>query len=337
MKNDKFCFSKSLFYLVVLVVAVVGAFYLMGYANSQKLGSNPKAAQQTASQFVVKSTNCKNVSYDSSKEEVWCVLSSITGSSSTMLKYANMVSKKDFASVKVTTTTCGSLGASFGKCVVFTTSNGKGSAYSLKKVSPTVSPATAEDKYATRFQKICDDKNTEYYKQTGKRYTIATVNTDPNDRTSRTKQVCVKVYGKPVYPPGSKVESSLTCVNQEVDAKYCQLTDSYLPETSCPSKASILNIKSIVSKISETSNSRFSLSPNYYGFTGTTGNCVLKSGELVKQQTVTGGNSIQYGGQCRDKVVSDDYCLCATWKSIYPEDECKNVIKWINGGDYDHE
>jgi len=45
MKNDKFCFSKTLAYLVALVVVVVGAFYVMNYANSQKLGTTPKASE----------------------------------------------------------------------------------------------------------------------------------------------------------------------------------------------------------------------------------------------------------------------------------------------------
>jgi hypothetical protein len=44
MKNNKFCVSRTLVYLVLLVVAVVGAFYVMNYANSQKVGSEPKAA-----------------------------------------------------------------------------------------------------------------------------------------------------------------------------------------------------------------------------------------------------------------------------------------------------
>lgn len=44
MKNDKFCVSKTLAYLVALVVAVVGAFYAMNYVNTQKLTSNSKAS-----------------------------------------------------------------------------------------------------------------------------------------------------------------------------------------------------------------------------------------------------------------------------------------------------
>ncbi|MBI5127403.1 hypothetical protein HZA76_03020 [Candidatus Roizmanbacteria bacterium] len=42
--SDKICFNKTLTYLVLLVAAVVGAFYVMNYANSQNLGSTPKAA-----------------------------------------------------------------------------------------------------------------------------------------------------------------------------------------------------------------------------------------------------------------------------------------------------
>jgi hypothetical protein len=44
MKNNKFCVSRTLVYLVLLVVAVFGAFYVMNYANSQKLGGKPRAA-----------------------------------------------------------------------------------------------------------------------------------------------------------------------------------------------------------------------------------------------------------------------------------------------------
>ncbi len=45
--SDKICFNKTLTYLVLLVAAVVGAFYVMNYANSQKLGGTPKAGAQT--------------------------------------------------------------------------------------------------------------------------------------------------------------------------------------------------------------------------------------------------------------------------------------------------
>jgi len=43
MKDNKICFSRTLAYLVLLVAVVVGAFYVMNYANSQKIGSEPKA------------------------------------------------------------------------------------------------------------------------------------------------------------------------------------------------------------------------------------------------------------------------------------------------------
>lgn len=46
MKDEnKLCFNKTLTYLVLLVAAVVGAFYVMNYANSQKLGSKPRASE----------------------------------------------------------------------------------------------------------------------------------------------------------------------------------------------------------------------------------------------------------------------------------------------------
>lgn len=48
MKNDKFCVSKTLSYLVALVVAVVGAFYVMNYVNTQKLSSNTQAAPRAS-------------------------------------------------------------------------------------------------------------------------------------------------------------------------------------------------------------------------------------------------------------------------------------------------
>lgn len=44
MKNDKFCVSKSLAYLVALVVAVVAGFYVMNYANTSKVTTNTEAA-----------------------------------------------------------------------------------------------------------------------------------------------------------------------------------------------------------------------------------------------------------------------------------------------------
>ncbi len=44
MKDNKICFNKTLTYLVLLVVAVVGAFWVMNYANTQNLGGTPKAA-----------------------------------------------------------------------------------------------------------------------------------------------------------------------------------------------------------------------------------------------------------------------------------------------------
>lgn len=44
MKNDKFCVSKTLSYLVALVVAVVGAFYVMNYVNTQKVTTDSEAS-----------------------------------------------------------------------------------------------------------------------------------------------------------------------------------------------------------------------------------------------------------------------------------------------------
>ncbi|MCL4364692.1 hypothetical protein M1328_05665, partial [Patescibacteria group bacterium] len=44
MKDNKFCFNKTLTYLVLLIVAVVGAFWVMNYANKQNLGNVPQAA-----------------------------------------------------------------------------------------------------------------------------------------------------------------------------------------------------------------------------------------------------------------------------------------------------
>jgi len=43
MKDNKICFSRTLTYLVLLVVVVVGAFYLLNSLNSKKLTSNTEA------------------------------------------------------------------------------------------------------------------------------------------------------------------------------------------------------------------------------------------------------------------------------------------------------
>lgn len=43
MKDDKICFSKTLTYIVLLVVVIVGAFWVSNYTNTQKLGATPKA------------------------------------------------------------------------------------------------------------------------------------------------------------------------------------------------------------------------------------------------------------------------------------------------------
>ncbi|MFZ6035269.1 MAG: hypothetical protein ACOYUB_03955 [Patescibacteria group bacterium] len=45
--KDKFCVSKSLTYLVALVVAVVAGFYVMNYVNGQKLTTDSSAAGKT--------------------------------------------------------------------------------------------------------------------------------------------------------------------------------------------------------------------------------------------------------------------------------------------------
>src|SRR3989304_4984917 len=44
--KDKFCISKTLTYLVVLVAAVVGTFFLTNYVNNQKLTSESEAARK---------------------------------------------------------------------------------------------------------------------------------------------------------------------------------------------------------------------------------------------------------------------------------------------------
>lgn len=43
MKDDKFCFSKTLTYLVFMVAVVAGAFWFMNYANKQNVNTAPKA------------------------------------------------------------------------------------------------------------------------------------------------------------------------------------------------------------------------------------------------------------------------------------------------------
>ncbi|MEK7597903.1 MAG: hypothetical protein AAB441_04630 [Patescibacteria group bacterium] len=45
MKDDKICFPKTWTYLVLLVAAVVGGFWVINYANTQKLGGTPKASE----------------------------------------------------------------------------------------------------------------------------------------------------------------------------------------------------------------------------------------------------------------------------------------------------
>lgn len=47
MKDDKICFSRTLTYLVLLVAVVFGAFWVINYANTQKLGQTPKAGAST--------------------------------------------------------------------------------------------------------------------------------------------------------------------------------------------------------------------------------------------------------------------------------------------------
>ncbi len=47
MKNNKFCISRTLVYLVLLIVAVFGGFYLVNRINNQKnLSSKPQAANK---------------------------------------------------------------------------------------------------------------------------------------------------------------------------------------------------------------------------------------------------------------------------------------------------
>lgn len=55
MKNDKFCVSKTLAYLVALVAVVVGGFYVMNYVNSQNLAMNSQAAPAKCTWATVKS------------------------------------------------------------------------------------------------------------------------------------------------------------------------------------------------------------------------------------------------------------------------------------------
>lgn len=44
MKDDKICFPKTLTYLVLLVVALIGGFYIMNYVNDNRLTSDSEAA-----------------------------------------------------------------------------------------------------------------------------------------------------------------------------------------------------------------------------------------------------------------------------------------------------
>jgi len=45
MKDQKFCFSRTLVYLVLLVAVLVGGVYMMRSINQQQLGKNTKAAE----------------------------------------------------------------------------------------------------------------------------------------------------------------------------------------------------------------------------------------------------------------------------------------------------
>jgi hypothetical protein len=59
MKNNKFCVSRTLVYLVLLVIAVVGAFYVMSYSNRQKLNLNSKASSPEASKQIFFDDFCR--------------------------------------------------------------------------------------------------------------------------------------------------------------------------------------------------------------------------------------------------------------------------------------
>ena len=47
MKDKKICFSRTVAYLLGLAIILIGAFYVINYSNTQKLGINPKAAFQS--------------------------------------------------------------------------------------------------------------------------------------------------------------------------------------------------------------------------------------------------------------------------------------------------
>jgi len=47
MKDQKFCFSRTLVYLVLLVAVGAGIFYGINYVNNQKLGGKPRAQDAT--------------------------------------------------------------------------------------------------------------------------------------------------------------------------------------------------------------------------------------------------------------------------------------------------
>lgn len=78
MKDDKICFPKTLTYLVLLVAALIGGFYIMNYVNNSRLTSDSEAAgacrnAQGVKGITIKSTRAcgdLNTAKDTYKESI---------------------------------------------------------------------------------------------------------------------------------------------------------------------------------------------------------------------------------------------------------------------------
>ena len=55
--KDRFCVNKTLFYLTILIVLMIGGFYFINYLNSQRITSDSEAATREPNTAIKKLIN----------------------------------------------------------------------------------------------------------------------------------------------------------------------------------------------------------------------------------------------------------------------------------------
>ena len=348
MKDEnKICFNKTLTYLVLLVAAVVGAFYVMNYANEKKITTNTEAT----SSFYTASAQCKSEEQNTN-EKAWCIPGGSFNTIKAALDYVELKTGIKYSNkVRITSKKCTIVKYVLeGKCIVFTkkttevdtTTNPVPPVINQSDNNPTFTPTKCSTYGLTDLPAGTKTKLKNYcLNKYGVKYGTGTGDRSSGLRGSRTGTGCYSLMTKTcATAPNCETEDCLRCINDRVYNSNCPVVAPKCDPQATGIKAVVTQLKTAIAsdddgyKKNRIDAARRKLL-NYYALRTTTGydpaapknqnpgGCVLSLSKFSKL--------------CNDKTVSQDYCSCATWSRTQDvvDEDCKNVINWVDAGTYD--